>query len=332
MCTLMMQTSAFGGTANVPTGQLSNVSVFANVNLDNQGTSIISGDVNVNTSTSLLGLALPAGLSLSGLFNTANDVSAQVKADCNVAIANAISRPTTLTISGDLGGRVLASGVYSADVMKLTGTLTLDAKGDPNAVFIFKARSNLLINANAFVKLINGANSDRVFWATEADATLGVSSQFVGRLLAIRNILAQNGAKVRGSLLACNGSVDLNSNTISTPAIVGATVDVDTPNTPSAGVDGIDDTVIPAVTPTTTPAGGNSAGARASDESDGSTLAVGSNSTEKGTPRKSASGILAFTGRNALTIASIAIALLGAGWGIAMTVKRRHAGKVDKIV
>ncbi|HMS25216.1 MAG TPA: hypothetical protein PKB15_05980 [Acidimicrobiia bacterium] len=60
--------------------------MFANVNLNNHGTSIISGDVNVNTSKSLLGLPLPARLSLSGHFNTANHASAQVKADCNVTL------------------------------------------------------------------------------------------------------------------------------------------------------------------------------------------------------------------------------------------------------
>jgi len=54
-------------------------------------------------------------------------------------------QPCDVNLSGqDLGGLTLTSGVYCFDSSaQLTGTLTLDAQGDPNAVFIFQIGSTL---------------------------------------------------------------------------------------------------------------------------------------------------------------------------------------------
>jgi Ice-binding-like len=55
----------------------------------------------------------------------------------------------------ELGGTTLKPGVYSGGALKLTGTLTLNGTGDPNAVFIFKAASCLITASNSHVNLIN---------------------------------------------------------------------------------------------------------------------------------------------------------------------------------
>ena len=123
--------------------------------------------------------------------------------------------PVTTIAGGLLGGLTLTSGVYSvpATTTNLTGTLTLDAQGDPNAVFIFQSPSTLITASNSVVSLINGARFCRVFWAVGSSATLGSSTNFVGHIFAIASITANTGATVQGQLLA-QTSVVLQGNTI----------------------------------------------------------------------------------------------------------------------
>ncbi len=73
----------------------------------------------------------------------------QAKTDLITAYDNAAGQTPTATFTGNnsLGGKTLTSGVYSlaSGTTDLDGTLTLDAQGDENAVFIFQASSTLTI-------------------------------------------------------------------------------------------------------------------------------------------------------------------------------------------
>lgn len=62
--------------------------------------------------------------------------------------------------------------------------------------------------------MINSARYCRTFWAVGSSATLGVNSHFVGHIFATTSITANTGATVQGQLLAINGAVTLDSNTI----------------------------------------------------------------------------------------------------------------------
>jgi hypothetical protein len=115
----------------------------------------------------------------------------------------------------DLGGLTLVSGVYCFGTSaQLTGTLTLDAQGDPNAVFIFQIGSTLTTASGASVGLINGADPTDVFWQVGTSAVIGTNSTFVGDILALTSIALQTGATLDGRALARNGSVTLDTNTI----------------------------------------------------------------------------------------------------------------------
>ena len=124
----------------------------------------------------------------------------------------------------ELGGQKLKPGVYSGGALKLTGTLTLDAGGDANAVFIFKAASTLITGPGSRVNLINGASSCNVFWQVTSSATLGAGSTFRGTILALTDINLNAGATVDGRVLAQTGQVTLITDTIRTlPCVIGAT-------------------------------------------------------------------------------------------------------------
>ena len=87
------------------------------------------------------------------------------------------------------------AGVYNPppEPSGITGTLTLDAQGDPNAVFIFQAASTLITASASTVTLTGGAQACNVFWQVGSSATLGTGSTFVGNILALTSITAPPG-------------------------------------------------------------------------------------------------------------------------------------------
>ena len=112
----------------------------------------------------------------------------------------------------DLGGMTLTSGVYSDSTsFGLTGTLTLDAQGNPNAVWIFQTGSTLITSANSAIILVGRAQADNVFWQVGSSATQGTDSDFIGNILALTSIMLDTGATVDDSLLAQNGAVTLDN-------------------------------------------------------------------------------------------------------------------------
>jgi hypothetical protein len=158
------------------------------------------------------------------------DVST-AQGNLGTAIANASTPvPDAISLTGgeDIGGLILTPGVYhsgsSIGIGTTTGatgsklTLTLDAQGDPNAVFIFQMPSSTLkTGVGSSVILIHGAKASNVFWQVGSSATLGTNSAFEGNILATVSITATTGDTVTGRLLANTGAVVLAGNPITLP-------------------------------------------------------------------------------------------------------------------
>ena len=90
--------------------------------------------------------------------------------------------------------------------MGLTGTVTLDARGNPNAVFIFQVGSTLTTAPSSTVALINGGSPCNVFWQVGSSATLDTNTTFVGSILALTSVSVLTGTTVDGRVLARNGA------------------------------------------------------------------------------------------------------------------------------
>jgi hypothetical protein len=146
----------------------------------------------------------------------ADSLASIAKDDLVTAYNDAADRTPVTTIPTELGGTTLAPGVYdSADgTFQITGPLTLDAQGDPDAVFIFKTASTLITASGSSIGLINNARPCRIFWQVGSSATLGTNSHFVGHIFALTSITAQTGATIQGQLLARNGAVTLDRNIV----------------------------------------------------------------------------------------------------------------------
>jgi hypothetical protein len=124
-------------------------------------------------------------------------------------------------IPDELGGQILPAGVYTsaATTFKITSlNLTLDAGGDPNAVWIFLAESTgTSLNTGTSTQVVfkgGVGNPCNVFWQLKGTATLGVSSVFRGSIMANISITVGTTATVNGRLLADTGSVSLDAVTV----------------------------------------------------------------------------------------------------------------------
>jgi hypothetical protein len=176
------------------------------------GSANITGDVGTITGT-ISGTIIPSGTN----WGVGGDHNTQAQADLAAALTNANSRVSDLTIPDALGGQTLQRGVYQGGALDLAAstTLTLDALGDPNAVFIIKATSTLTINSGSTVSLINGAVWSNVFWYVGSSSTLISGSTFNGIILAVTSITLNAGASlVTARLLANGGAVTINSDVL----------------------------------------------------------------------------------------------------------------------
>jgi hypothetical protein len=207
--------SVFPAFAQVvpPLGQASNFAVLGGSAVTNTGATAVTGDVGVSPGTSITGF--PPG-TLTGTLHS-NDAIAQGAQTDLTTVYNALAgQACNTSLTGqDLGGLTLTSAVYCfSSSAQLTGTLTLDAQGNPNAVFIFQIGSTLTTASAASVVVINGGSDCNVFWQVGSSATLGTGSQFVGNVLALTSITLTTSATSHGSLWARNGAVTTDTNQV----------------------------------------------------------------------------------------------------------------------
>jgi hypothetical protein len=180
----------------------------------NAGETTVYGDLGVSPGLAITGF--PPGLVLEGAMRAGGALALQAQNDVTAAYLELAGDRCAVDLSGqDLGGRTLTQGVYCfSSEAQLTGTLTLDAQGDPGAVFVFQIGSKLTTASNASVVFINGGQDCRTFWQVGSSATLRTDTVFAGSILALTSIALQTGATVSGRALARNGAVTMDTNHI----------------------------------------------------------------------------------------------------------------------
>jgi hypothetical protein len=181
----------------------------------NSGASVLYGNLGVSPGTSLTGFDAAV---VNGVTHNNDGVAAQAQSDLtdayDIAAAEPVAPADDLT-GTDLGNRTLTAGNYGfTSTAQLTGTLTLDAEGDPNARFVFEIGSSLTTAPGSSVALINGASPCNVFWQVGSSATIDTTTAFQGNVMALTSIELKNGASVLGRVLARNGTVSLINNVL----------------------------------------------------------------------------------------------------------------------
>ena len=208
--------NAVAAPTSVGLGTAGSFAVLAGMGVTNTGPTTISGDIGTFPTTSITGAT---SLTLSGTNHAGDSVTQGAKTALVTAYTTAAGEGPTTAIPADLVGKTLKPGVYnSAAAIALSGVLTLDAAGDPNAVWVFQAGSTLITASGSKVVMLNGAQSCHVFWQVGSSSTLGTNSTFIGTIMALTSVSLQTGAKLDGRALARNGAVTLDSNTITRSA------------------------------------------------------------------------------------------------------------------
>jgi Ice-binding-like len=186
--------------------------VLGGAEVTNTGPSVLKGALGVSPGTSLTGFALPA--TVLGATHANDAVASQAQADLTTAfgVAGEQAVPPGNELTGiDLGGLTLTPGAYNySSSAQLTGQLTLNAQGDPNAQFVFIVGSTLTTASASSVILINGASPCNVFWKIGSSATFGEATQFQGNVLAHEDISVNDAVHVEGRLLAARAITLIN--------------------------------------------------------------------------------------------------------------------------
>ena len=198
--------------------KLNSVSLYAILaysTVTSTGPTIISGNVGVSPGTSITGESTIT----NGSIEAGNTNSAIALNDSTNAYLDGCKRIPTKLITGNLGGQKLYRGVYkSTDGLEISsGDLILDAQHDTTSVFIFQMETTFTMSAGRQIILTNGAKASNVFWIVGSSAVFETTVTTVGTIIAYASISLKTNAKVNGRVLALNGSVTMDSNTIVMP-------------------------------------------------------------------------------------------------------------------
>lgn len=166
---------------HVDLGPAATFSIVSRDSVTNSGETTVSGDVAVAVGTDITGFG--PGM-VDGATHSDDNTAGEAffgAFDAQMALSQ---RPASRQIGGDIGGQIFRTGIYQSltSVLSISGTVTLDANGDPDAVFIFQTPS-LETAAGSQVILVNAAQASNVFWVT-GNVTTGEYSTFSGNILS----------------------------------------------------------------------------------------------------------------------------------------------------
>jgi hypothetical protein len=185
--------------------------------------SVITGSIGGCCNATAVTGVEPTNFTDSGgtVFNTGTlpaAIETNAQADLGAAITALNGMSGSAIAESTLNGIALTPGVYSIGALTLTGTLTLNAEGNSNALWVFLESSTFMTAGGSDVTVINDGSGAGVgvYWVMTTSANLGVTSglsTFEGNILANGTVTVGTGVTDScGSLATQVDSVTLAGN------------------------------------------------------------------------------------------------------------------------
>ena len=207
--------------------QLASLVVLGAEAVTNTGPTTLTGNLGVSNNSAITGITGFVGTLANDGPGTFTGAAHQGDVFAMLADAQLVQAMTTLDLMGpgdllpaDLVSLTLTPGVYTvpAGTTNLSGDLTLDGLGDPNALWVFQMQSTLITSPGAAVNVTNvgTGNGTGLYWNVRKSATLDTTTSFAGNILAKASISVNNGVTLDcGRLLVHTGAVTVINDTIS---------------------------------------------------------------------------------------------------------------------
>jgi len=211
----------FGQAPNL--GTAANYTLFTSVGaVTNSGITYlthITGNVGSNSATTITGFGNVDGV----MTYSGGALSAQCASDLLAAYDSLGKAVVDSSIGVTIGGNSIRPGTYlMPGAASLSGTFTLDAKGNSNAVFIFKTANAFSTSVNSKIRLINGALACNVFWKLDGAVTIAAGTIMRGTIISGGAISLGSGDTLEGRALTINGAVMVDSVMAYTPVGCGS--------------------------------------------------------------------------------------------------------------
>ncbi len=208
--------TAHAGAIGVDLGTADSFAVLAGSTVTNTGVTDVHGNLGVSPGTAVTGFQI--GIVTGGTIYAGDATAMSAQTALTTAYNSAAGEACGTTLTGtDLGGLTLSPGVYCfASSAQLSGTLTLNAGGNPTAAFVFQIGTTLTTASGSAIDFTGGGQGDSVFWQVGSSATLGTTTAFAGNILALTSITLDTGTTITcGRALARNGAVTMDTNSVS---------------------------------------------------------------------------------------------------------------------
>src|ERR1700674_3730934 len=210
--------SADGPALAAPSlGRARSFAVLGGSTVTNTGATRNTGDVGVSSpGVSITGF--PPGTITGGAQHVGDPAANGAQRDAQTAYAALAGKACNTPLTGqDLGGKSLPPGVYCfTSSAPLTGQLVLDARGNPDGVWVFQIASTLTTATGSAVVMGKGGRAGNVFWQVGSAATLGTGTAFAGNILAYSSITMNTAASLSGRALA-RAAVTMDNNNMRVP-------------------------------------------------------------------------------------------------------------------